>query len=429
MRAQLDDVEARRARLEADLALQVDTARREVAAAHATEVLALRAHAAAQVETAVRDARDEAARTADETARRHAAALAALRAERDDIAARCTRLEQDVDVDATRRRQAAIAHAAEIAALQAETDARIEAAVHDARDDAARAAAELAHQHAAALETLRLELDAIEACRATLERDLPNHIDTARRDAAAVHAADVAALRAQAAAHVELAIRDVRDEAARAAAETAGRHAAALAALRDELDATEARRARLDQDLAVQMTLRREASAAHTAGIAALETQATTQLDAAVGHARDEAARSAAGVAAQHALALDTLRAELAESEARRTRLERELPIHVEEVRSEAEATHAAAIAALKAQAAAQVEAAVREVREETSRTTAGRSLMVNEALDSEALVLQSRTHPASAVRVVAVATAALVLSGLAGSLVGWSVILSGLFY
>ena len=66
MQAQLADAKGRQARLEQELAVRA--VRREAEAAHATRVAALEAEAAARLDTAVREARDDAARVAAETA-------------------------------------------------------------------------------------------------------------------------------------------------------------------------------------------------------------------------------------------------------------------------------------------------------------------------------------------------------------------------
>jgi hypothetical protein len=466
LKAQIDDLEARRAKLAHDLPLQLEATRREAASAHAGEVAALRAQAAAQVEAAVREAREEAARSTADMATRHEAALVALRAERDDAEARRLRLAQDLDVEMAKRRQAALAHAAEIALLQEQAGARLDRAIADAQDEAVRQATETAQRHAAALAALRAEVDATEARRVKLEQELPTQVEAARREAAAAHAVEVAALRAHAAAQIEVAVREVRDEAARAAAEVGVRHTAALAALRHELDEVNARCVRLDQDLAVQAALRREAAIAHAVERDALRAEAVAQMDSAVRDARDDAARAAAEMAARHAIALGSLRTELEASEARRQALERDISRQLDDVRADAEAAHASAAAALRLQAAAQVEAAVREVREEAAQAAADTKanhevavatvrmearaelaraeaqiteLMrrldasrVDGAIDTlerqptGVLIVPAMRQKTSA-RQMAAVTAALVLSGFAGSLIAWSVAAWGL--
>ncbi|MEQ1759242.1 MAG: hypothetical protein ABL986_13040 [Vicinamibacterales bacterium] len=432
MRAQLEDVEKRRATLERDLPVQVEAARREAGAAHANELTALRAHATAQIEAAVREAREDAAQAEAKAARRHVAAFAKLRGQREETEARATRLEQDLNIELVRRREAGVAHAAELAVLQAQAEARVEAAVREARDEAARAASEVAQQHATSLALMQVDLDASEARRVQGERDTGLQVEAARRDAHAAHATEVAALRTQATAQVEVAMREAHDEAARAAAEAELRHAEALGALRYELEDAEARRMRIEQDLALHVVLRREASTAHAAEIAALRAQAAAQVEAAENQAREDASRAAAHMTAQHALALEALRAELEQSEARLAKLEGDLLSDIDAVRRDAEARHSTAVAALKAQAAAQIESAVREAREEAARAVVHPSRGEDAELDDEQLaalmgIPALPVRQGSTLAQMAVVTGALIVSGAAGSLVGWSVAVWGL--
>ncbi len=92
--------------------------------------------------------------------------------------------------------------------------ARVEAAVRETNDEAARAAAETreqheaalaetAEQHEAALAAVRTERDAVEARRVKLEQAIPGRLDAVRRKADAEHAAHVATLEAQAAERLE----------------------------------------------------------------------------------------------------------------------------------------------------------------------------------------------------------------------------------
>ena len=427
LRARLEDAEARRAKLEHDLPTRLEAARKEAIAAHASEVKKLRAHAAAQVDAAVREARDEASSEAAELARRHEALLSTLRAERDEVEARRSLLDQEVGVEVARRREVAVAHAAELATVQTKATAQLEAAVQAAQDEAVRILSETTRQHAAALSALQADLDAAAARRVTLEQELPVHVEAARREAAAAHAAEVEALRAQAAAQVEVAMREVRDEAARAAADTTMRHEAALATMRNRIEDVEARRVRLDQDLAIQTVLRREAGVAHSAEVSLLHARAAAQAEAAVNEAREEAAQVAAEVAGRHALAVDALRVELAESQTRCATLESELHVRLQEVRQGADAALAVAVAELRTQAAAQVEAALRSAHvDHDGRDEEGE---VSEVLDLVPTHALPAVRKSSTARQMAVVTGAVALAGLTGTLVGWSVALLGVLF
>ena len=246
---------------------------------------------------------------------------AALQAQLEDAEARCLQLEEALPGRiAAVRREADTAHAAYVAALEAQAADQLEAtrrdaetalailateletqavtqvdgAVSAAQDDAERVAAEVARQHDAALAAARAQLEDTEARRAQLEKDLPARVDAVRQEADTVHAAQIAAARRDAETALAAKETELRAEAStqvaaaeRAAAEVARQHDAALAAARAQLEDVEARRVQLEADLPVRVAaVRQEADTLHTA-----------QVAAAVGAARDDAGRVAAEVA------------------------------------------------------------------------------------------------------------------------------------
>ena len=406
--------------LEEDLPVRLDVVRQELAAAHAVEVAALQTRGAAQVEAAVRDEQTEAAQMLVETVQRSDTAFAVVRAQLGDAEARRVQLEEDLPVrlDAARQ-ELATAHAAQVAALEAAAAEQLEAvrrgaetalatreaelkahsaeqvemAARGARDDAGRAAVDTAQQHDAALAAVQAQLEDAEARRVQLEEDLPVRLDAARRELAAEHVAQVAALeaatagrleavrrdaetalatreaelKAHAAEQVEMAAREARDDAGRAAADTAQQHDAALAAVRAQLEEAEARQVQLEQDLPARVeAVRQELAAAHGVQVAALETRAAGRLEAvrrdaetalatreaelkahaaeqvemAARGARDDAGRAAVAAAQQHDAALAAVRAQLEDVEVGRVQLEQDLPVRVAAMRRETDAAH-----------------------------------------------------------------------------------------
>ena len=326
------------AALEAAAAEQLEAVRRDAETALATREAELKAHAAEQVEMAARGARDDAGRAAVDTAQQHDAALAAVQAQLEDAEARRVQLEEDLPVrlDAARRELAA-AHVAQVAALEAATAEQLEAV---------------------------------------------------RRDAETALATREAELKAHAAEQVEMAAREARDDAGRAAADTAQQHDAALAAVRAQLEDAEARRVQLEEDLPARVeAVRQELAAAHGVQVAALETRAAGRLEAvrrdaetalatreaelkahaaeqvemAARGARDDAGRAAVAAAQQHDAALAAVRAQLEDVEVGRVQLEQDLPVRVAAMRRETDAAHAVQVAALEARATAQLEAARRD--------------------------------------------------------------------
>ena len=319
------------AALEAAAAEQLEAVRRDAETALATREAELKAHAAEQVEMAARGARDDAGRAAVDTAQQHDAALAAVQAQLEDAEARRVQLEEDLPVrlDAARRELAA-AHVAQVAALEAATAEQLEAV---------------------------------------------------RRDAETALATREAELKAHAAEQVEMAAREARDDAGRAAADTAQQHDAALAAVRAQLEEAEARQVQLEQDLPARVeavrqelaaaletraagrleAVRRDAETALATREAELKAHAAEQVEMAARGARDDAGRAAVAAAQQHDAALAAVRAQLEDVEVGRVQLEQDLPVRVAAMRRETDAAHAVQVAALEARATAQLEAARRD--------------------------------------------------------------------
>ena len=364
---------------------------------------------------------------------------AAVRAQLDDAEARRAKLEQALARVETERRDADAAHVAQVTALEAQAADRLEATRRDVEtalallateleakaaaqvEAAARAAAETAQQHDAALAAGRAQLDDAEARLLKLEQALVQ-VETERRDADTAHVAQVAAVEAHAADRLEATRHDTETAlallateleahaaaqvaaAARAAAETAQQYDAELAAGRAQLDDAEARREKLGQDLVQVETERRDADTAHVAQVTALEAQAAEQLAAAVRAAQAEAAQMLGETMRQHDVALasvrtdaqvDMARAEdrvtelkqevadrvemhaaahtaagralLDDAEARRMKLGQALA-RVETERRDADTAHVAQVTALEAQAAEQLAAAVREAQAEAAQ-------------------------------------------------------------
>ena len=299
LQAQLEDAEARCLQLEEALPGRIAAVRREVDTAHAANVEALEAQAAEQLEATRRDA---------ETA------LAILATE-----------------------------------LETRAVAQVEAAVSSAQDAAERVAADVARQHDAALTALQAQLEDTEAGRVRLEADFPTRVAAVRHEADTALAARETELRAEASTQLAA--------AERVAADVARQHDAALAATRAQLEDVEARRAQLEDDLPMRVAaVRQEADTLHTAQVAALKAQAAAQLEAGVRAAQAEAAQTLVETVQQHDAVLAAVRTQLDDTEAGRVRLEADLPVRVAAVRQEADAAHAAQVAALAAQAGAQLE-------------------------------------------------------------------------
>ena len=475
LRAELGDAEAQHLKLEEDLATQVASVRGEVESALAAQMAASEAQAAAEVEAAVRGAREFARRSAAKTAGEHDAALAAARAQLDDAEVRRVKLKEDLTAQLdTARRRAETAHTAHVSALEAEADGQVaaapraaaaalaaqetdlkeaaatqvEVAVRDAKAEAAKVLAATVEQQeivlkgirgqltdegerrvkleegfALQLETVRTEADtAHQAKVGELEAEAAERLDATRRDAETALQILATELKGQAAEQTRSAVDEARDEAARAADDTARQHEAAvgdlqaaavrqteaavrgaqtdaaqmlvatmkehdvaLATIRTQLVETETRCAKLEQDLVVQVeTVRREAKEEHVRQVAALKAQAVdeveearhaaaaalrvretelaaqaaAQTEAAVQKVRVEAAATIASTKEQHDVALAALLAQLADAEAGRVKVDQDLAFQVETVRREAAQERAAKVAALEAQAAAQVAAA-----------------------------------------------------------------------
>ena len=459
LRAELGDAEAQHLKLEEDLATQVASVRGEVESALAAQMAASEAQAAAEVEAAVRGAREFARRSAAKTAGEHDAALAAARAQLDDAEVRRVKLKEDLTAQLdTARRRAETAHTAHVSALEAEADGQVaaapraaaaalaaqetdlkeaaatqvEVAVRDAKAEAAKVLAATVEQQEIVLKGIRGQLTDEGERRVKLEEGFALQLETVRTEADTAHQAKVGELEAeaaetalqilatelkgQAAEQTRSAVDEARDEAARAADDTARQHEAAvgdlqaaavrqteaavrgaqtdaaqmlvatmkehdvaLATIRTQLVETETRCAKLEQDLVVQVeTVRREAKEEHVRQVAALKAQAVdeveearhaaaaalrvretelaaqaaAQTEAAVQKVRVEAAATIASTKEQHDVALAALLAQLADAEAGRVKVDQDLAFQVETVRREAAQERAAKVAALEAQAA-----------------------------------------------------------------------------
>ena len=189
------------------------------------------AQAAAEVEAAVRGAREFARRSAAKTAGEHDAALAAARAQLDDAEVRRVKLKEDLTAQLdTARRRAETAHTAHVSALEAEADGQVAAA---------------------------------------------------RRAAAAALAAQETDLKEAAATQVEVAVRDAKAEAAQVLAATVEQQEIVLKGIRGQLTDEGERRVKLEEGFALQLeTVRTEADTAHQAKVGELEAEAAERLDA-----------------------------------------------------------------------------------------------------------------------------------------------------
>ena len=164
-----------------------------------------------------------------------------------------------------------------MAGLEAQAAERLEATRREAAAAlAARVAAleaeatNLARQHESALAAVRAQLEEAEARHVTLEQDFALQVDTLRRETASAHAAQVSAM-----------VRQAQDEAAQLLVATVQKYDASLAAVRAQLEQAEARRVTLEQDLATQVdTARRETATAHAAQAAASEAKAADRIEA-----------------------------------------------------------------------------------------------------------------------------------------------------
>ena len=388
VRAELEAAEARQVKLEQDFAVRVDTLRREADTARATQVAALETQAAQRLAAAVHDAESEAAQTLVETVRQHDATLAVAGAQLEDAEARRIEREQDflVRVD-TLRREADIARAAQVSAVQVQAAERVETAVRASEEEAAQKLAETRKQHDIALASVRAEAQAdatrAESRLAELKQELADRI---------------------------VGEEDARAEMWRVTAEMAQQYDTALTAARAQLKDAEARRAKLEEDLTVRVeTARREADTAQATQVAEVEAQANERVEAAVRASQAEAAQQfgetrkrhdvalanvraeaqadvtryedrlaklkqefadrveTAETAEQHDTALAALEAQLEEVEARRVKLEEDL----DTLRREADTAYAAQVAAAKSRAAEQVEIAVRISQDEATQKLA----------------------------------------------------------
>ena len=409
VRAQLEDAEAGLVKLEQEHSVHVDTIRREADAARKAQASMLETQAAETLEAAVHAEREDAEARRAKLEQDHVVQIDTLREEADtvraaEVAAAETQAGERLEA---LRREAEAALAILASQLEARAEVQVEAAVREARDDAERKAAETVQQHESALGEVRGQLDDADARRVKLEQDHVVQIDTLRREADTARAAEVGAqearaadqlaaaereaaaalvvreteLASHAAARVEAAVRKVRDDAERKAAEAAQQHDAALAAVGAQLDDAEVRRVKLEQGHAVQVaTLRREADAARAAEVAAtearateglealrreaeaalailakeLESQAAAQVEAAVRVEHDAAEARRAELERSHGVEVAKVRAELDDSEAQQAKLEQDHVIHVDTIRQEADAAQALKVAAAVREAQAE---------------------------------------------------------------------------
>ena len=164
---------------------------------------------------------------------------------------------------------------------------------------------------------------------------------------------------------------------------------------------------KVEQALAARIeAVRRETEAAHAAQLVVWEAQAAEQLEAAVRETRDDAARAAAETserheaalaetAERHEVALVAVHAERDAVEARRVKLEQDIPRRLEAVRQEADAEHAAHVATLEAQGAERLEATRRDA--EAALSTLAAELEVQATARVEAAVRETNDEGARA--------------------------------
>ena len=195
VRAQLADADTRRGTLEQELAVSVNARREATITLAAVQEAAteLEKRAAERLEATVHETRDAAARAAAKTAQQHEATLETVRAHVEEADARRLTLEQEVVDHVNASREADANHAAQLAAMEVQTSARVEAAVRKTQDEAARAAAETAQQHEAALAAVRTLLENAGARRVTLEQEFAAHVN-AGREAGANYAVQLSAV-------------------------------------------------------------------------------------------------------------------------------------------------------------------------------------------------------------------------------------------
>ena len=346
VQAELDDAKAKtkarevdhteQVEREQDVTARMEAARREAEAAHAAEVTELEARATQQVETAVGDVRAEMTRVLAEAAQQDNAALVAMQAELDKAKAR------DAQVEAARR-EAEVAHAAQVTQLEEQATQQVEAARQEAEVAHAAQMTELEAQTARQVQRQRERQEQVEA---QIEAQVQDQIEDPIE------------------AQVEAAVSEVRAEMTRALAEAAQQNSvaqAALVAVQAKLaHAKEARQAERveqvarEQDVAARMEAAlRETETAHAARVRELESLATQQVETAVGDVRAEMTRVLAEAAQQDNVALVAMQAELDNAKAREAR--------VEAARREAEVAHAAQVIQLEEQATQQVETARQE--------------------------------------------------------------------
>ena len=218
-------------------------------------------------------------------------------------------------------------------------------------------------------------------------------------------------------------------------------HDAALAAVRAELADTEARRAELAQDLAGRVdAVRRQAKAEHTNQLAALKAKAnarleaarregeaalaakTAQVEAAARHTREDTTRAVTAAAQQRdAEAQAQTRAEMTRAEGRLGEVERTLAA----VRMKADLAQAE-VDRLQGDHTRQLEQVRREARAQQARELKSQKAQFNAMRVADATSTGARvvTHHGM-VRI----TGAVVLAGLAGTLIGWFVTFSGILY
>ena len=385
-RTELAATEARRARLEQDLAGRVEEVRQKADAALAARIAAVETQAAGQVESARR------------------AADAALAAQETD--------------------------------LETQAAERIEVGVREAQAEAAQMLVETMKQHEVELATVLAEAQAdvvqAEGQLDELKQEFADRVET------------------QAAGRVDAAVRQARDEAERTLAETSAQHHSAIAELRTQLEDAEAGRKNLEQELATRVEAFCNVEAAHAAQLATLEAKTTEQLeavrregDAALAErTSDLEARAAEQVEEAMRQAREEAAQTLAEAaEAALITFEGQLPVHVnglervDELERQASAFRTEADLAqaelerLHAEHANQIVQARQQVRGHYSSKLAdlqAKLIAVRETARSQqaTLATQQVLGRSGLVQV----TGAVALAGFAGTVIGWCLIWSGIF-
>ena len=408
VRAQVEDPEARRVKVEQDLAARIDAVRREADTAHAAQVAALEAQATAQVEATRCDAKTALAILATELEAQAAAQVAALEAQaagqveatRCDAETALAILATELEAHAAERleatrRDAETALGILATELEAHATTRLEAAVRDARADAVCAAAETTQQHDTALAAVRAQVEDAEARRVKTEQDLAVRVDIVRREADTAHAAQVVALEAKAAAQIEAAVREAQAEAAQMLVATMREHDVTLVRVRADAHTDVAQ---AEDQLAELKEF------AHR-----VEAQTAAQVEAAVRASAETAQQREADVRAR-------ARADVTRAEERLADVERTLTA----VRKEADLAQAK-VERLHAERTDQRRQARREALRQLAHVLAHMKAQFSAMRKGDANTKATpATWQAVTRRGMAKITGAFVLAGFTGTLIGW---------